>query len=239
MLLLLCLGAFIFFRLQEHRQKQTHLPSHKPVVSQGEVVHKAHPWLSLQPLVIGAEREIARDLEKVHELSLEIGDISEETLTYFLTQTLTELQKELPFTFPAHLYNVLMIPEAPRVGPDPFQIYKRLYLGETELGLPFYLDVRRYHLEGKKKDTIISWYLSLIEGELEKVKDSDQALAYVIRGKRNEDQLSAPHGFAQFLGERGLFLLFVQQGDQLFVCYAEASLSTFQQHLPLLSTLFT
>lgn len=223
----LCVTIFLVFRFLGVSQSRVEvLPSAKPSLPEPKIVKKEHPWLSLQPDVQGAHMEIVRDLEKLYTFSSQIDP-------NILIQTLLALQSEIPFTFPDHLYNVLCITEEPLPTPAPFHVYKRLYLGETELGLPFYLDVRVFELANVSIEEIISWHLTILDGMPKKLLEEENHVSYLCFGNRNQDRPDTTHGFAALQGERGLFLDFIEKEGRLYVAYAEAPLSTFKKHLDL------
>lgn len=113
----------------------------------------------------------------------------------------------------------------------------RVYLGETALGMPFYLDVRLFNLKGSSAAELIAWYLDTLDGPCEEVYISEQRKVYIRRGERNPTRTDSTHGFAALQGERALFLDCYEQGDDLYVCTAEAPLETFLQHEPFLRSL--
>ncbi len=119
---------------------------------------------------------------------------------------------------------------APTVQHCPSVLLDKVYLGETALGLPFYLDVRQFELKGGSSNELIAWYLDLLEGPYEELFVSDQRKIYVRKGARNPSHSDTTHGFAAMQGERGLFLDCYIEGGKLYMCSAEAPLETFQEH---------
>ncbi|MCH9626024.1 MAG: hypothetical protein S4CHLAM123_12130 [Chlamydiales bacterium] len=223
---LICVGVYGAFWVYSSIQKNDafSIDQKKPQIPDAAVVIKEHPWLQLQPFVQKDNPAFYQDLEKIHEISTQIEQYSEQELTLALMETLLELQKEIPFFFPEHLYNVLYIEEPPTDAPAPFHVYKRLYLGESELGIPFYMDVRVFDLNFASKEEIIDWHLGILRGEKSTLENMS---GYVIYGLRNEDYKDFSHGFASFLGERGLYLDFIEKENFLYVAYAESSAETF------------
>lgn len=126
---------------------------------------------------------------------------------------------------------------APTVCINSSSLVDRVYLGETALGLPFFLDVRQFELKGVTSTELITWHLDLLEGPCEEIYISDQRKVYIRKGVRNAHRLDTTHGFAPLQGERALFLDCFQVGDRLFMCTAEAPWETFQKHEPFLRSL--
>jgi hypothetical protein len=228
----ICLTLFLVFRLHAFLKKTppTTYAIEKPKLPHPVIVSREHPWLQRQPMVKGASIEIVRDLEKIRHLAASASNFSEEELTELMMVRLESLQGEIPFSFPEELYNVLCITESTTNAPAHFRTFQRRYLGETELGMPFYLDVRVFDLNACKTETIMSWFLKLLDGKQEEISPN----RFFCKGKRRADQQDASHGFASLQGERGIFLDFVQKEDKLFVCYAEAPLATFERFSSLL-----
>jgi len=224
---LACVGVYGAFWVHSSTQKNEafSIGHQKPQIPHATVVIKEHPWLQLQPLVSKDNPAFYKDLEKIHEISTQIEQYSEQELTLALMETLLELQKEIPFSFPEYLYNVLYIEEPPTDAPAPFHVYKRLYLGESELGIPFYMDVRVFDLNFASKEEVIDWHLGILNGEQRNLEGKSGCVIY---GLRNGDYKDFSHGFASFLGERGLYLDFVEKENFLYVTYAESSAETFR-----------
>ncbi len=229
---LVCALSFIVLRWVAVTQKNTvsHQTHVKPDVPAPVLITQQNPWLHVQPKVQGGALEIVRDIERVRALCKNLNGISEGELTALLMNKLLPLQGSIPFAFPDQLYNVLCIcgTESERVA--PFKILKRLYLGETELGLPFYLDVRAFELSALSVDEIISAHLNILDGRFEELNVSKDRKAYLCRGKRSSQVEDPTHGFAQNASERALFLDFIEKDGHLYVCYAESTLKTFFQH---------
>jgi hypothetical protein len=120
--------------------------------------------------------------------------------------------------------------------PECFLI-KRIYLGETKLGMPFHLDVRQFGLKQHSADDLIDWHLNILKGSTEEIYLSDKRKIYLCRGIRNPDRPDTTHGFASIQGERALFLDFYLNDDCLYVCSAEAPLETFEEHESFLRSL--
>ena len=232
-LFILCVGVFLALRMHSISKSSPPQSSEleRPSLPQPTVMSDKHPWLQMQPFVKNADVEIQRDLEKVHTFSAQVDELSEEDVTYFLIEALISLQTQIPFHFPRDLYNVLCIPDTSSKGLAPYHIYQRLYLGESDLGLPFYLDVRVFELENISVEEVVNWHLSTLEGDVEQLCCEENHSVYILKGTRKPCQQDMTHGFAQLLGERGLFLHFLQKDNRLFVCYAEAPYQTFEKNL--------
>lgn len=184
----------------------------------------SHPWIQSQPQVRELNIEMVRDLSTLEEISHEIS----EDITNVCIQALIQLQNEIPFNLPKDKYNVLCIPQATVKAPASYSIFQRLYLGESEVGLPFYLDVRVFELENCSADEIISWHLQALDGEVLSLGES----VYISKGYPTRE---TAHGFAKSM--RGQYVAFFEKEGQLFVLHAEAHLKTFQKHELLLRQL--
>ncbi len=206
----------------------------------------SHPWIKSQEEVKEISFEMWRDIENIRKISEAIvsnaanygkESFSEEKVTEIIISSLSCLQEELPFTFPKSYYNVLSINEFAPLWcstPIPFKVYKRLYLDETPLGTPFYLDVRKFPIVEKSQiDEIITWHLDLFRDPSVLIKQPvPQGVAFLGRGLRNVDKDSS-HGFAAEQGDRGLFLYFIQKEDALYLSIADAPWEIFEKHLSL------
>jgi hypothetical protein len=229
----LCVAIFLVLRLHTLSNKHPPLTRkiEKPALPAPILVTQDHPWLKIQPAVTGAALEIVRDMEKIRHLSTAIPELSEKEIASILMERLLSLQATIPFTFPDSLYNVLCITESEGGEPAPFHVYKRLYLGETELGLPFYLDVRVFELGAITPEEIIAWHLNILEGSCEELPATEGETTFLCRGKRAPNRADTTHGFASLQGERALFLKFCEKENRLYVCYAEAPLTTLNRYL--------
>ncbi|NGX61390.1 MAG: hypothetical protein K940chlam9_00875 [Chlamydiae bacterium] len=235
LIFVVCLFVFFLFRfhLLGDRGESEPLPNRKPTLPLAETTSLliSHPWLALQPHIHKISPEIIRDFAVLEEFcgyveSQELS-YSPEMVTQALIETLTSLQKEIPFSYSTDYYNVLCLPE-----PNPpvsYQIYQRLYLGDSELGFPFYLEVRRYSLKETAAREVLASYLDSIEGEKQEYPLSTCRKAYLCKGSR-----PPIHNLSFAAGERGLFLDTWEEGETLFVAYAEAPWATFSEHLPFL-----
>ena len=226
------MGIFLSLRLISISTKETPVTYKidKPTLPPPGTIIPTHPWLLSQPFVQEANLEIKRDLEKIRHLSEQLPNLSEEELTNLMMTKLLALQATIPFTFPNTFYNVLCISASEGQIPAPFCVFKRLYLGETELGLPLYMDVRVYDLDSAKSEEIMTWHLNALEGNREELHFSEQRKAFLCRGKQNSHRKDTTHGFAALQGDRGLFLDFYSLDNRLYVCYAEAPLVTFTKY---------
>ncbi len=225
-LFVLCLGIFIALRFAA---AQRHSPEvyekRKPVVPEAVSVQNTlllHPWIATQPKINQLNAEIVRDLERLDVVCTKAG--MEPGL---LITTLNRLQKQIPFKLPDTFYSLICLPDT-----SPFHVYKRLYLGDTEMGMPFYLDVRVFELEEASAHELIAWHLDLLEGGREELYRSENRAVYLSSGRRKRDDA---HGFE--MGQRGLFVDFLEKEGRLFVLYAEGPLSTFREYQSLFNQL--
>lgn len=216
--LIICAILFVLLRLipikktaHEERVKE------KPRVPYALL---SHPWIVSQKGVTTVNPEMVRDLSATHTFCEGYG-----CQPSFLIETLQSLQGGIPFQFPADLYNVLCIVEFPHNCPYPFHVYKRLYLGESEIGFPFYLDVRVFEEGETIKEEVIRWHQARLDGEINLIFDSQQEVIFTSKGNPTQERA---HGFGT--GARGLFVDAKLHEGKLFVLYAEAPLTTFRQH---------
>lgn len=238
-LFFLSLSIFLALRLFALSKKESPV-SHqqvKPSLPPPITVTRTHPWVAMQPFVNGEALELVRDLEKIRHLSKQIPHLSEEELTALMMQKLLILQSGIPFTFPETLYNVLCISEPQEESLIPYHVVKRLYLGESDLGFPVYLDVRCYDVDPGQGSRLKEWLVQTVEGNTEELVSSGGKNAYLCRGKRNTSRRDPTHGFSALQKERGLFVQFFEQGSKLYVCYAEAPWTTFAKYEPLFRSL--
>jgi len=127
----------------------------------------------------------------------------------------------------------------PLVKLSPSKLVERVVLGETILGLPFYLEIQQFDLKEMAGEEIVAWHLNLLDGPCEEVYISDQRKVYIRKGYRNSERSDTTHGFATLLGERALFLDAYEKEGFFYVCTAEGPLETFKQHETFLRTLYT
>lgn len=198
----------------------------------------SHPWIQMQPAVNQLNIEMIRDLCALEEFCERLGKeegLSPKQIEEMAICTLIKLQEEIPFKFPESLYNVIFITESPEYTVKPpglFHVYKRLYLDDSEMGIPFYLDVRVFQSEKVSLDEVINWHLQILDGEPEVLYQSDNRIVFKKMGCRERE---TAHGFAR--GKRGLYADFLQSGDKLYVLYAETSLKTFYKNETLFNQL--
>jgi len=115
-------------------------------------------------------------------------------------------------------------------------------LGETELGLPFYLDVRLFELKGTSAEEILAWHLNVLQEGREAFKvvyETENRKIYQGQGYRLTEPIDPSHGFAAVQGERGIYLDYLELEERLFVIYAEAPLKTFEKHTLLFQKLYS
>jgi len=171
--------------------------------------------------------------------SKEFGD----DLTMIITQ-IDYMQSKIPFSTPENLYSVLNLPDLSAYSRNiPFtpRLVKRLYLGESELGFPLYLDVRR--ADGASKEEVIAWHLNLLEtgpAAFHKVKSGekkDKMDEEIYLGRGDYKAESDPtHGLAR--EDRAIYLHFKEvanggesrQGKELYYLYFDGPHAEFEQH---------
>ncbi len=182
---------------------------------------------------------MVRDLSALEQFCEQVcvqkADYTMEQVEDAVIQILTALQESVPYELPDNLYNVICIGEMPSdwiEAPAPFHVYKRLYLGDTELGFPAYLDVRVFEPGDCPVEDLIAWHLHALDGEPVCLHRSAKRSVYFSNGFRVRN---TAHGFAQ--EERSLFLDCIEKGGQLFVLHAEAPLEVFNQHKTLFEQL--
>lgn len=209
-----------------------------------------HPWIKEQPRVKNLNQVMVDDIRSIqalnsylnhHRHESGIEPIPFELESEKIIQTIHRLQSpltQLPFTFPEEYYSILNIPDAsPGIKSTlmPYDIYKRIYLGDNALGLPFYLDVRVFSIgpEDERQyhvDSILHWHLGLLEGGVKAFQriPKKQGVLLIGKGIRNLEHFDNSHGFA--VDERGVLLAFFAQENILYVLYADAPWVTFSQH---------
>lgn len=194
-----------------------------------------HPWVQMQPCVSEISIEMVRDFEALEEFcrfAKEKRGIDKGELQNFMIETLIALNEKVPFSFPKHLYNVLCITDSPAKPspPVPFQVFKRLYLGENPMHMPFYLDVRVFQLTGRSSDEVIAWHMArLEEGEkaFSLISTKQDGLRLFL-GKGLLSREGGSHVLTEAFAERGVYLECLEKEGCLFVAYAEAPLKVFQ-----------
>lgn len=232
MILAFLVASALFFEVQKV----------KPIVPPAIVVENtllSHPWVLHQKGIKDINIEMDLDLRALKELSGEINQYNHayscEQIEEMLIATLLALQESIPFVLPTDLYSVFCIPETPQEwhqAPAPFHVYKRLYLGENAMGIPFYLDVRVFELENCSAEELIAWHLQTLDGEAVLLHRSENRCVYTSNGLKKRE---SAHGFAS--GKRALFFDCIEMQGRLFVLYAEAPQETFQKYEPLFNQL--
>jgi len=200
-----------------------------------------HPWVQLQQEVSEISIEMVRDIEAFEQLCENLSERraekgesfgSKEEFSNKITQLLKKMQSSVPFKFPSHLYNVLCIPESLH-APFAFQVLQRIYLGETELGLPFYLDVRVFNLENEHKEAQIeaiqNWHFNLLEGGRDVFKKITSNSSFYLGEGKYSAESNLGHGFEISSGLRGIYLSFFEKENILYVAYASAPLLDFKK----------
>ncbi len=233
-LFVVCLAIFVALRLLPAKKGASEVTEKVRPIVPAPIL--SHPWLDTQPNVMRPNLEMMRDLSLLSEICDSLhSELTHEQIETSLIQTLTALQAQIPFTLPQELYSVLCISE-PLLDtikpPVPFQVYKRLYLGETVIGFPFYLDVRVFELDRCGSEELIAWHLETLDGEPSCLYQSDNRAIYTSSGERTR---ATAHGFAT--GKRGLFFECLEHKGRLFVLYAEAPIKNFKEHESLFTQL--
>jgi hypothetical protein len=203
-----------------------------------------HPWVKSQAKVKEISLETVRDTEAIAQFvkmlsqSLEKQDIkvSLSEIVSFLSFHLNKLNEEIPFIFPEDYYRVLCISDSfdSSRTPLPFQIYERLYLGESNVHFPVYLDVRVFKLDNiQQADAIIQWHFGLLS---ENSRLETPSHYHIIKGFPSEEKNLHSHGFAALQGERGVFLYPCLKDNKLFLLFAEAPWAPFEAFcMPIIS----
>ncbi len=227
-LLLSSLVLFLCVRLYPAKENPRSREIEKPTLLPPYLL--AHPWVKSQPLK-AVNPEMARDLAELNAYSAQLflsnPELTRDVIEAVFIDRLTALQKDLPFSFPGELYNVLCIRETPMESlqpPHPFHVYKRLYLGESEIGFPVYLDVRVFEVARDEIQSVVTWHLERLEGEAVCHFDQRDKKRYTSQGFLSGEQA---HGWGKDLGERGLFADFIYRDEKLYVLYCEAPLESF------------
>jgi len=227
-----------------------------PLAKQSENAQKyfaellVHPWIQAQTGVEEISHEMIQDIEGANMLCEALQQETEQAgkkplstkkITKILIETLLALQNEIPISFPDNLYSVLCITEtadSSNPPPTPFHVYKRLYLGQTEIGFPFYLDVRVFDVESEQeRQNILSWHCSVLvekEDAFEKHIIDENKQVFLGKGVSAKNRA---HGVFEWQDERGVFIYAIQKGKKLYVAYTDASWKTFEKSLNLFSSL--
>lgn len=203
----------------------------------------SHPWVLEQNEVKELSYAMVEDVNNItswyNHLYQEaqqknIPIASEREVLRLLTQSLKNLQGTLPFQFPPSYYNVISLEKSDHESFNtlpPFEIYQRIYMDQTELGFPFYLEVKVFSLEDENdsKETIL-WHLGLLEPNSFESYTTSQGVAYLGKGWKNSAK-DLSHGFANLQGERGVFLYFIQKDKILYLAVADGPWNTFEKHI--------
>lgn len=153
-----------------------------------------------------------------------------------LVSTIQEIQQTLAplhLAFPAGLYSILNIPTtstAPYNTPLPFDVYKRVELGQTDLGVPFYLDMRVFDISQLQSQAakeaafqaVANWHIHLLKGGMKDFAafQGKDTLVLLGHGERDRSHFDGSHGFAT--SDRGVFVAFFSDGRHLYVLHADA-----------------
>ncbi len=227
------------------QRQQFPLAFHQPATRQkyGDVID--HPWIRQQPGLVALTDSMVSDIRSLkegHELLNQrrkeagLPETSFEQETSTIVTTIEEIQNSLAplhLAFPTGLYSILNIPltsASPYNTPLPFDIYKRVELGQTSLGVPYYLDVRAFDLtkldsQAAKEaavQAIINWHQRLLKpgAPAFTALQGKDTLVLLGHGERDRDHFDGSHGFAT--NDRGVFLAFFNDGRHLYVLHADA-----------------
>lgn len=181
----------------------------------------AHPWIAMQQLG-EVVPEMVRDMQLVEEFCL----AQKEDMTPILMQTLLALQAEVPFHFPHQLYNVLCITETPKKKHFPYQVYKRVYFGDTQLGMPMYFDVRVFDTTASQAEKIVQWHFQSINGQFQPFQEG-----FFGCGTYHDEDLT--HGFAP---SRAVYLVPHFERGRLYVLFADVPIEYADQLKQLVSS---
>ena len=188
-----------------------------PVVPPSVVESGKGPWLGLQSNEIVVDDFVLQDQRALAEIEQKFGLSADKVIKILL-----DIQKPLDkfgLLFPTDRYSVLTIPDSQY----EFKVVKRIYLNKTPLGSPVFLDVRKFD----SKEGVQDWHFGLIHGEFERIEGRRYPV-FVGRGDHNQEQYDPSHGFS--VKDRGLFLAFIEDGDKLYVLYADAPWETLEKH---------
>ena len=205
----------------------------------------AHPWVKQQKGLTHVTHAMVDDIQSLsngHEelnkyrakANLPTTTLEQESAS--IISTIQEIQASLiplHLRFPADRYSVLNIPPT-RMDlyhtPLPFEIYKRVEWGQTDTGIPYFLDVRVFNLAQLQSKTgrdaaieaIINWHVNLLQGgdKAFKAYQTGDALVLFGHGSRDRNHYDGGHGFAS--DDRGVYLAFFSDGKHLFVLHADA-----------------
>ncbi|MDP1835015.1 MAG: hypothetical protein Q8K75_03705 [Chlamydiales bacterium] len=204
----------------------------------------SHPWVQQQKGLTHVSKAMVEDIRSLRDASEAINkyraksgmspvsfdDENKHIITAI--EAIQEPLTSLNLKFPSDRYSVLNIPP---VSPDlyktplPFQVYKRVELGETDLGTPLYMDVRVFDISSLKGaiaknaaiDAVIDWHVHLLQKGEEKFRilKGKDVLALTGEGDRDTSHFDGGHGFAA--NDRAVFLAFLTDGDRLYVFHAD------------------
>ncbi|MFN0064753.1 MAG: hypothetical protein ACKVOH_00800 [Chlamydiales bacterium] len=193
------------------------------------------PWLVKQPGVEVITKEMLQDWIDFTTFTAQVGaenHFSQEEITYYVFDTLNDMKAEIPFYLPKNYYSVLCIPDQPE---KPFHIYRRLFLDNSALGVPFYLDICCFEMESE--EDVLTWLREQLDEEaLFEKRECAQGVSYIGRGEKRLDLTT--HGFARAQGERGLFFHMIKREGKIFVACAEGPWETFSKHLSLFQAFY-
>lgn len=242
------------------KENKSYPPLPSPVVyviPEQEQSYFSHPWLRTQPNVKSLSSVIKNDLDSMNAVHILLNkqrqikgleqkstDADAQAMTDILL-TLQKPLKDLPIHFPSGFYSLLNLPETPQIEwntPFSFQILKRVHLGETELALPFYVDVHVFDspLENDPESIqrIRDWYFNLLSAGASSFQKLPvvHVQAWVGKGFRSAHYQQFSHGFAT--QERKLLFALIPREGRIYVIFAEGSLKAFEEHQELLFSLF-
>lgn len=191
-----------------------------------------HPWLCLQPEVRNLDDVIRGDLESMDRVCQVLASRGVDRQA--VVERVTALQGSLlglGLEYPKVWYSVLHLPSAsslPYATPAEFQVYKRVYVDRTDLGMPIFLDLRVFSLsENVAIQDIVAWHKQLLSGNFVSTTRGEWQL---IEGKGAYSRVicDPSHGFST--AERGVFCAYRQKGERLYVLFFDAPLSIYELH---------
>lgn len=190
-----------------HCDPLTLLPAPKDELTDAFSDILTHPWIAKQTALKMVVPEMVRDVEAIATFCANYPQCDLEELTTNLIETLEPLQENLPLALPKSLYNVLWIAEKPTSCPFQFRVVKRLYLGESRLGFPIYLDVRQFDEADAK--AVIDWHQAQVAAD------------FISYGKgmvaTGEGKMPG-HGWD--VSDRVVYLQWGENDQKLYVAYA-------------------
>lgn len=221
------------------RDVPLHFPVHRDAPQLAHLIPELlqHPWVQEQPQVEWVTEAMVRDIQSVlalnaraeswrHARGLPSVSWQEESQALMhAIQTLQAPLRHLEISYPAHAYSTLNIPSVdPHIykTPVPFQVHKRVILGQSTGGFPVTLDTRIFRCEPSQVKEIIQWHLKTLSAGEEAFKTwvAGEWTIHLGRGDRDPVHFDNSHGF--YLEDRGVFFAHRFFGDRLVVLCVDA-----------------